>query len=228
MGTDDLFHKRKARKAEALARKQKLKASGRRFLIVCEGTKTEPLYFSELLHDLRVPPQRVKIAKNDGNSPDRVVAHAISLQRDEIAVGDAYDCVYCVFDRDNHDTFAGALQKIRGNACAGLQLKAITSTPCFELWLLLHFDFSDAPFSPAGKKSIGDTVISRLKKKPGLTRYGKGDCGIYGLLKQRVPNAVENAKRLRDAARGLEAQTNANPWTNVDELVEALRNWPDL
>jgi len=52
MGSDDLFRKRKARKAEELARKQKNQSSGRRFLIVCEGTKTEPQYFNEIRTEL--------------------------------------------------------------------------------------------------------------------------------------------------------------------------------
>lgn len=48
MGTDDLFHKRKQRRATSLQRKKALKAPYDRVLIVCEGAKTEPNYFREI------------------------------------------------------------------------------------------------------------------------------------------------------------------------------------
>lgn len=228
MGSDDLFRKRKSRKAEELARKQKNKSSGRRFLIVCEGIKTEPQYFNEIRTELKIPPQRVKVVPSDGSSPDRIVAHALKLQKDEIANGDGYDCVYCVFDRDTHTTFTAALEQAKQSSDEGFSLKAITSTPCFEYWFLLHFDFSDAPFQVTGKKSVGDMAVSRLKTKPGFAKYGKGTRGIYTLLKPKLTNAVENANTLRKTMGGIESQHSANPWTNVDELVEVLHKWPDL
>jgi hypothetical protein len=228
MGSDDLFRKRKARKAEEFARKVAQKASGKRFLIVCEGTKTEPQYFTELLVDLKIPPQRVKIAPNDGNSPDRVVAHSLELQQVEIASGDGYDCVYCVFDRDKHTTFTSAVKRVKDLSDSGKPLKAITSTPCFEFWLLLHFDYSNAPFHAAGKKSIGDQAVSKLKTKPGFAKYAKGSKGTYNLLKPQLPEAIKNARKLRQVIGGPNLQHEANPWTNVDELVEALLKWPNL
>ena len=66
MGSDDLFHKRKARESAALQRKKHERARNKRYLIVCEGTKTEPQYFRELLDDLCIRPQVVRIAPNDG------------------------------------------------------------------------------------------------------------------------------------------------------------------
>ena len=68
MGSEDLFHKRKARTSEELQRKIKARAQSQRFLIVCEGTKTEPNYLKELVDSLGIRPQTVKIARNDGSS----------------------------------------------------------------------------------------------------------------------------------------------------------------
>jgi hypothetical protein len=44
MKKDDLFRKRKEQKAADLARKTLERARGLRYLIVCEGGKTEPNY----------------------------------------------------------------------------------------------------------------------------------------------------------------------------------------
>ena len=45
MGSDDLFHKRKAKQTRDLKRKKDKRAPYDKVLIVCEGGKTEPNYF---------------------------------------------------------------------------------------------------------------------------------------------------------------------------------------
>ncbi|MCB8747951.1 RloB family protein [Rhodoferax sp. U2-2l] len=221
MGSDDLFKKQKARSAEQLARQRIKRSSGVRYLIVCEGTKTEPQYFAEILVDKRIHPQRVKVARNDGSSPDRIVEHALNIYEEDAKLGDAYDKVFCVFDRDSHASFEPAIQRIRQLAKDEKPFSAITSTPCFEFWILLHFGYSDAPFHAAGKKSVGDQAVAQLKRKPKFSKYEKGMKGVYGLLKDTTANACGHAKKLRKSAEG-DSQRSANPWTNLDELVLLL------
>ena len=45
MGSEDLFHKRKAKAADSLKRRKAKRSSYDKVLIVCEGEKTEPNYF---------------------------------------------------------------------------------------------------------------------------------------------------------------------------------------
>lgn len=220
MGSEDLFHKRKARAGAELQRKKRERARNKRYLIVCEGTKTEPYYLQELLDDLRIRPQVARVARNDGVSPDRVVAHALALYEEDKLTGDAFDQVYCVFDRDRHTTFDAAVQRTKDLTAAGQPFIAITSTPCFEVWLLLHFCYSDQPFHPAGRKSVGDQVVSALKTMPGFAKYGKGKKGIYGQLKDRLADALTHSERLR---RHGEATGSMNPATDVDELIKVLQ-----
>ena len=220
MGSEDLFHKRKARAGADLQRQIRERAQNKRYLIVCEGTKTEPYYLSELLDDLGIRPQIVRIAPNDGVSPDRVVAHAAGLYKDDATGGDAYDAVYCVFDRDKHTTFDAAVQRIKDLGVAGQPFVAITSTPCFEFWLLLHFGYTDQPFHTAGRKSVGDQVVSALKAKPGFAKYGKGQKGIYALLKEKMGDAINHADQLR---RHRAATGSVNPATDMDQLVLAIQ-----
>lgn len=220
MGSDDLFRKRKARTGAELQRQKGDRARNTRYLIVCEGTKTEPHYFRELLDDLTIRGQLVRIAPNAGVSPDRVVAHALALYDGDAASGDAYDTVYCVFDRDRHTTFDAAVQRTKALSAAGKPLVAITSTPCFEIWLLLHFGYTAQPFHPAGKKSVGDQVVAALKAKKGFGKYGKGQKGVYAQLKGGLADALDNADQLR---RHCAATGSVNPATDVDKLVLALR-----
>ena len=219
MGSDALFHKRKARVGAELERKLRERARNKRYLIVCEGAKTEPHYFRELLADLGIRPQLVHIAPNDGVSPDRVVSHAVALYGEDAVAGDAFDTVYCVFDRDKHSTFDEAVQRIKDLRAETKPFVAITSTPCFEVWLLLHFAYSDQPIHSAGRKSVGDQVVAKMKTKPGFAKYGKGQNGVYGQVKDRLTDALAYAERLRKHG---EATGSINPATDVDVLVKTI------
>lgn len=220
MGSDDLFKKRKARSNAVLQRERREREQNKRYLIVCEGTKTEPQYFHDLLKYIGIRLPTVHIAKNQGVSPDRVVAHALDLYEEDAKKGDAYDAVYCVFDRDKHTTFEAAVQQTRDCQAAGKPLIAITSAPCFEVWLLLHFGYTDQPFHAAGRKSVGDQVVAQLKKKPGLSKYSKGQQGIHALLKEKLGDALKNAERLRQHSKDT---GSTNPATDVDKLVLVLQ-----
>ena len=222
MGSDDLFKKRKARKNAELARQKKDRATYTRFLIVCEGTKTEPYYLQELVNDLGIRHHTVKIAPNVGVTPDRIVAHAVKLYDEDALLGDSFDRVFCVFDRDTHETFDAAVQRISdlNGAKEPRVYEAITSTPCFEYWLLLHFGFTEQPFHAAGRRSVGDQVVSALKTNPGFAKYGKGQKQTYSLVKVNTAKAITYAQRVRKNA---EKTGQTNPSTHVDVLVTALK-----
>lgn len=222
MGSDNIFKKRKARKVSELSRQQHLRNQSPRYLIICEGEKTEPQYFNEILQAHRIPSQRVKIERRNSSSPAAIVEQALLIQSSEAAQGDPYDKIYCVFDRDLHTTFDAAIDRINAVQETGTPIVAITSTPCFEFWMLLHFEYTDAPFQRTASKSIGDQAVSKLRKKPGFEKYTKGQTGIYKILIDLTPKAVKHAARIRKNSAS-RSQIDANPWTNVDILVAALQ-----
>lgn len=222
MGSEDLFHKRKAKTDADLKRRKAFRARKQRYLIICEGSKTEFNYFRDLRTDLGIDPKQVHIPKNNGNTPDRIVDHALELYNEDALSGDAYDKVYCVFDRDTHSTFDESVQRI-GHLRSGRKAKpfeAITSTPCFEFWLLLHFGYTNAAFHRAGKKSVGDQAVAALKKKPEFAAYNKGTLGIYTQLKPKLPDAIKHAQKLREESR---KNCSINPATDVDILVLGIQ-----
>ncbi len=61
MGSDNLFHKRKAQRAASFVRQKREKPQKPRYLIVCEGEATEPNYFNGLRNIERLPTAHVKI-----------------------------------------------------------------------------------------------------------------------------------------------------------------------
>lgn len=99
-----------------------------RFLIVCEGEKTEPNYF----RSFRVPRNVIEIdIQGVGKNPSKLVNKAKQLQEQE-----EYDQVWCVFDRDSWapEDFNNAIQ----NAIK-LGFNVAYSNEAFELWYVLHF-----------------------------------------------------------------------------------------
>src|SRR5882757_9752287 len=76
-------------------------------LIVCEGTKTEPNYLTGLRNAYRLSSANIKILPAGATDPMSIVAFTQSEMTRE-----QYDRAYCVFDRDGHQTYDGALQRI--------------------------------------------------------------------------------------------------------------------
>lgn len=216
MGTDDLFHKRKARAAESISRKMAKRAPYDLVLIVCEG-KTEDHYFSGLRNTLRLSNANIVIAeKNKGSDPLSVVKSAIEkFNKDPV-----YDCVYCIFDRDKHATYAPALDKIRSTRLKkGATIHAITSIPCFELWLLLHYVYTTRSFTAAGDRSNCELVVSEINHH--IPYYQKGSKTIFATVVDKMDIAITNAKMLENYHKTSGAD---NPSTKVHELVEYLQN----
>lgn len=86
---------RRARQIRELKRNSPKLASYDRVLIVCEGSKTEPNYFRELVDHLKLNTANVEVDGESDSSPRSVVAHAIKRYQDD----DEFDQIYCVFDQ---------------------------------------------------------------------------------------------------------------------------------
>lgn len=183
-------------------------------LIVCEGTKTEPMYLSRLRSIHRLSSSNIKVTPAPGTDPIGIVKFAHSE-----AKGDSYDKIYCVFDRDSHDGFEEARKKASELSSHELNIIAITSWPCFEFWILLHFEFTAAPFVSTGSASSCDVVIKRLRTH--IPNYSKGSASLYDELISRQPAALENARRLEAASQ---ADGSRNPSTQMHSLIEYLIN----
>jgi hypothetical protein len=125
-----------------------------------------------------------------------------------------YDHVFCVFDKDQHESYDRAIQKVNGLASRlhePMPIVAATAVPCFELWLLLHFERTDRPM-----KSCAQVVQMLNRHIPG---YVKGESDITGDLLTRTKQAVANARWLlrQQAAAGTD-----NPSTRIHEVVSFL------
>ncbi len=156
-----------------------------------------------------------------GTAPIQVVQYAQALFED----GDrhkniqrrAFEKVYAVFDRDDHDSYHEALKlaasldgKLRNDAKQPVTFQAIASVPSFELWLLLHFEDIQAPLHR-------DEVMRRLKLH--IPSYDKGAGNAFAITREHLAVATQRAERL--TARFAE-RTDSEPFTAIVELVRLL------
>lgn len=202
----------KRRPRKQLGRSRPRREPYDRVLIVCEGKRTEPLYFEDLAAHFRLSTANVVIT-GEGADPRTVVRVAKKLRRDEARRGEKYDRVYCVFDRDEHMTFHQACDAARASG-----IRVARSWPCFEFWLRLHFGYSRQPYSRSGGRSAAQRCVDELRGR--LPGYEKGVSGIFRALEDRLESAMSNGTRaLADA----KATGESNPSTEVHDLVNYLR-----
>ncbi|MDO9041607.1 MAG: RloB family protein [Desulfocapsaceae bacterium] len=218
MAPDQLFHRRKAKKADALRRDAEKREAYDLVLIVCEGGKTEPKYLQELRDAFKLSTANIRIAGDEcGSSPRSVVDYALTTYRKE----KKYNRVFCVFDKDRHPSYNEALERIRtARMGKGDTIEAITSVPCFEVWILLHFGYTTKAFGSTGSSgSICASVIKALKKH--ISAYDKGAGGLFSSLKERLPDAMIHASQLE---KHTEESGSDNPSTKMHQLVGYLRD----
>lgn len=181
-------------------------------LIVCEG-ETEEAYFEAARVHFNLTTAEVVVADNTkGVAPISVVLCA----EERAAEQGGYDAIYCVFDRDGHESFERARAKIKGLAGRSrnpLNIREAISVPCFELWVLLHFERTDRPFQNCA------AVVARIRSQH-LEGYQKADGDVAKLLMARVETALANARWLAGRA----AIEDGNPSTSVHALVQQLKD----
>ena len=84
-------------------------------LIVCEGSKTEKMYFEALKARLRLRAVKVHVISPSGSEPIAVVEEAISKKKEMAKLGIPYEKVWCVVDVEipHHRTLDEAWEKAR-------------------------------------------------------------------------------------------------------------------
>jgi hypothetical protein len=212
----------KIRQRAHLARKQNQRASYDRVLIVSEGSKTEPLYFKEIKNTYRLRTANVEVHPCAlGTEPIQVVRYAEQLFEKGVphkrVRAKGFEKVFAVFDRDDHQSYFDALKiaesldrKLRNDANQHVSFRAIASVPCFELWLLLHFE-------DVHHLLHRDEILRRLKQH--MPSYSKGAGQSFAATKQCLNLAAQRAKNLNTLSSAFD---DTMPSTAIVDLVTLL------
>lgn len=186
--------------------------SGALTLIVCEDSVASPAYLRHCKQEWRGTGVEIR-GEECGSSPRTVVEYAKDMKKERAQKArqggpPVYDQVWCVFDRDQHANIDQAL-----NLASAHGIKVALSTPCFEVWLILHFEYTARPFRDCAE------VIKRLNGHLGA-KYNKSVMPM-GELFPVLKTAMTHAGRLR---ANNEATATDNPLTDVDKLIEEIRS----
>lgn len=204
-------------------------SAGDSFLIVTEGTVSEPVYFQLLRESLQLSNVTVKVMPGKASDPrhvvqsaaDEVKALALRVRRKKIAVTELerFDHVWAVIDTDvavRENFWNDVIQKARD-----LKVHLAHSTPCFEYWLLLHLTMT----------TRGDLVDGDAAKKAFRHEFGS-DYSTNRQVTERAftdllpiwPIAFKNAQAVRKHHESAGTSSPANPSTEVDLLACALND----
>lgn len=217
--------KREKREAKA-AKKRKVAIREKivRFLIVCEGERTEPNYFKGLVKD-KYSEVRSEEIIGEGRSTCALIKRAEEIKEKlEQSRQLKFDRVWVVFDKDDFNDFNEAIA-----LAARKGYKTAWSNEAFELWYLLHFIYLDAAISRDAYIVKLENEIRKFENYKNF-HYRKNHPDIYELLKTIGNESLAKlrAAKLRFMFGNDQDYKNHNPSTWVDQLVEELENPEEL
>jgi len=227
-------NKQEKRKEKTLRRLQQQHFAVGRFLIICEGEKTEPNYFNWYKNELqglkkslgryvKIDGIEVQVARlgddiiieGKGKNTKSLVKEALLVVQNMVAQKDKRNKmdyqVWCVFDRDSFPAqhFNEAIFLAQNN-----DIHVAYTNEAFELWYLLHYDYHDSALS---RTQYQKKLSVRLGKP-----YQKNSATMYeDLQKVAINHALRLLKKYGDRAD----YANHNPSTTVHLLVEALNKF---
>ncbi len=167
---------------------KKVRKYKKALFIVCEGGKTEPNYFDQLIADCNFcgKPVRVEVIDVKENTAKELAKIASGLR--EIP----QDEVWAVFDKDGYTKHHEAFDIAKSN-----NVNIAFSSISFEFWVLLHFEYTTRPFNKS------EELIKYMEKKSYFDEYDKSDKDIYQKIKGKIRTYFKlteaSFKVLRDA-----------------------------
>lgn len=220
MGSDDL-HKREKQDRKARTSKE-IELRSETWLIVCEGTKTEPNYFKALMEYVKVKTGKNVKCKIEGTGRNTeslidAVDNFIFVEELEGKPLIPYGKVFTVFDKDSFK--AGQFN----NAIHMSERKGyitIWSNECIELWFLLHFQYfqSDIPREEYFDKL---SEIHKIKYEKSADHFNMLD------TENNLQTAMKYAKKLYDKYDVNERKNPSImvPCTMIFRLIEEIEEY---
>lgn len=194
-------------------RVRKVRKQKSKILIAAEGkNKTEKTYFSNFEDGKKS--YSITYARGNNTDPLKLVKMLIK-EIDNLKLDLLEDDVaYCIFDTDidpnKNKIIEEAIQLANKN-----NIKIITSSPCIELWFLIHYEYTTANMN-------NEEVIKRLKTY--YLKYAK-NINIYPDIVEKTKLAITRAKKLEKyhiTNNRKIGYVDANPNTEVYKIVEYL------
>lgn len=198
----------------------------RKMHVYCEGEKTEPNYIQSYINSQTDKQLRsvIRIEDTAKNTPVQLVEEAVKDKNSgKNPQGDSY---WVVYDRESTNKYPDALHDQAYALARQHEISIALSNVCFEYWLLLHFQNSNAPYSCFNDLIAHSALKAHLRRVTGKD-YEKGSRDIYHIVSDKVAIARQraiaiNVQTLAAAAPGITKPHQLNPYTDMPALLEAI------
>jgi hypothetical protein len=178
--------------------------------VFTEGSKTEVHYIN---HWASLNRDRVTVAIEHFHGPPRKLVERAARERrantnERRRRGGDPDEYWCICDRDQHPKMDEALKMASDNG-----IEMVLSTPCIELWFVLHFMDQKAHLEARQAKSksrkllgCGESLTSEALRE----------------LQERFDEARSRARQLDDWHEANGSPPRSNPSSDVWRLIDRI------
>lgn len=185
-----------------------------RFLLCFEDGKSAPSYFEAYRIDNKLTKMSFIVDFNSSvTDPLNVVNYAVEL-RDKLISDLEFDIedgdqVWALVDVDRHESIKNAIQLAREK-----KVRLAISNPCFEYWILLHFE------DCAPHISICSELISKCLNKY-IPNYDKGSMDFSKIIGK---SAIASSRAENNFKAKAEADpVKCCPCTQIYELINKIQ-----
>lgn len=202
------------RRFRPLRRRVETKAPKSKIVIYSEGEKTERDYFHAMRRSFHSVVVDIEIIEGAGvplTIAKKAVQAAQSARRQDRRQSYAKrDEFWAVFDRDEHPNVPEAISR-----CRDANVGVAFSEPCFELWLILHFQDYDRPDHRHDVQRHLETLCDEYDR----ARRKTTDCDkLMALVVEAEGRAERQLHRRKE-----EGDPPGPPFTTVYELTRRIR-----
>jgi len=185
------------------------KKVNKQIIICCGAEKTEPNYFNSVKEEYNFPGKLVEVVvcKTRHGDPYSVVKEALKKKETK------EDLVWAIIDKDQFTDFERAYSFAEKNG-----VRIALSSLCFEIWFLLHFQYSTRGHM------CNDDMCRMLTVFLGR-EYSKSDTNMYECLKDKLIIAKKNAEKLRKYCREYspdKKEYEYPSYTGIDNVLKSL------
>lgn len=179
-------------------------------LLITEGNnQTETNYFKRF----ESTEYRIKFAQGNDTDPVKMIKSLIKQFGTFGLSSEDGDLGISLIDTDCENYKTAQIQE--ADKLCSESIKQCVSSPCFEIWLLCHYEYSTRQYNSS------DEVTKYLKNY--IKDYSKNDENILEETKYLIPKALKNAEKLNGYCLSLGKKPHSVEFMPSTEIAEVIK-----
>ena len=174
--------------------------------VLTEGMVTERDYIKILRSQYR---EVVVDIIREGSPPRALVDKARRYQTSKDKQNPDFDEIWCIFDVDQHPNIEQAIREARDN-----DINIAITNPCFELWLVLHYQDQSG--------YISSSKIQSEARRLGILKGKHLSEDSANIVRGNYEEAKSRAQRLEKRHIGDNSESWENPSSQMWKFVDRL------